>query len=78
MPLVHFHGWEPGFRAIAFGKVLRQSLGLGLYDAKRIVDRVGKDEEVIVSVPSAEDADHLVREARALGVRASIRDADAE
>jgi ribosomal protein L7/L12 len=46
-----FQGWEIGFQKVNFTKMVREELGLGLFDGKSITDRVlaGDRVELVVS-----------------------------
>lgn len=61
-------GWDVGFRKIGLTKLLRQSTGLSLSEAKSITDAVLRDQSVTISVP-AEEFESVASELRGLGVR---------
>ena len=76
MPTVRFTGWRPGLNKVKLNHALREHSGLGLADAKDVVDDVVDGRFPSVSVPTLHAAGVLVEEAYALGANAVLDDSE--
>ena len=52
-------GWKEGFQKVAFNQYLRAEMGLGLAEAKSIVEAILRGEVVEISAPI--DAEATIR-----------------
>lgn len=69
---VRLTSWEVGLRKISLTKLLQERAGLGLAEAKCLVDHLLDGKEAVVNMGSSEDAERLVSEIRALGASCII------
>ena len=71
--IVEITGWERGMQKVSCTEVLRDNLGVGLGDAKRLTDKILAGSKVQVSVESESAVRSLVRGLSSIGVSASAR-----
>jgi hypothetical protein len=71
MPKVAITGWRKGCNTVAAIKQLREKASLPLNEALDVVNRVLCNEQVMVSVTSAAEAQSLVDVLVGLGLTAS-------
>lgn len=71
-PLVEITGWTIGMQKVSCTELLRDSLGLGLADAKQLTDAIliGTNQRLVVKSKAA--AAELVGKLNAIGVTASV------
>ena len=67
MPLVRFTGWREGLNKVELNRLIRSHTGLGLDDAKRVVDRLLDGESPTVLAEPGDNARALITEAEAIG-----------
>jgi hypothetical protein len=72
MARVVIKGWETGLNKVALNRLLRQHAGLGLGDAKAVVDRVLGGQVVTVECPDPAMASELCRAASSVGAICSL------
>jgi ribosomal protein L7/L12 len=71
---LEIHGWVPGFNKVACDKLLKRVLGIGLKQAKDIVDAVLDGEVQVLQLQSKEEAEQLVMDLCRLGAKARVVD----
>lgn len=76
MPLVRFTGWRPGLNKVKLNHAIREHSGLGLADAKDVVDDLVDGRSPVVSVPALDAASALIEDASALGADAVMDDSE--
>ncbi|WP_143029287.1 hypothetical protein [Rhodoferax sp. OV413] len=69
---VEIAGWTVGMQKVSCTELLRESLGIGLRDAKQLTDAILVGAKPKVSVNSAVAAAELVRKLGTIGVIASL------
>jgi ribosomal protein L7/L12 len=72
VPNVRFTAWRPGTQKVALNDAIRLHSGVGLADAKRIVDDLLDGKTPSVAVPTQTAADALVAAAEAVGADATV------
>jgi ribosomal protein L7/L12 len=74
MPTVRFTSWDEGLQKVALDRAIRDQAGVGLAEAKAVVDRLLADGSSTVRVPTMEAARTLVVAARGFGAEAELAD----
>ena len=67
MSTIKISGWQIGMRKVSLTKLLQERGGLGVREAKDLVDKVLADREAVFDVPSDRNADVVADEIRDLG-----------
>ena len=73
---VIFTGWRSGFNAVQVALLLTRTCGMGIKDAKLVVERLLDHEEVRIPGLSIESASYLVEMANSLGAESRIEPDD--
>jgi ribosomal protein L7/L12 len=71
MAMVRFVSWNPGFKKVTMNAVLREEAGLGLAEAKHVVDAILANRAPSVRVDEA-NAQRLVSRAEACGANVVV------
>lgn len=69
---VVIHGWNIGMNTIESARILRRFLGLGLAEAKTMVESIVDDRELQVQLPDFIQAEAFCCEAAAFGMKCRI------
>jgi ribosomal protein L7/L12 len=68
MAKIIFTGYQYGMQKIEFTKLLKNTGGLGLHEAKQNTDNLLKGEIIVLIISNLEEADSFALKARNLGV----------
>jgi ribosomal protein L7/L12 len=72
MASVTFTGWGEGLNKVELNHLLRRECGLGLAEAKDLVDLLLEGEPFTVKVGSSESAERMVRDAASIHAVARV------
>jgi ribosomal protein L7/L12 len=73
MSTIKISGWQQGMRKISLTKLLQERGGLGVKEAKALVDNVLAGREAVLDLPTDHDADVVADEIRDLGAICEVR-----
>ena len=73
MSAIRISGWQPGMRKISVTKFLQEEVGLGVREAKAMVDVVLEGREVEIDLAPGDDADAVTASIRELGAICEVR-----